>query len=595
MDSLMKWLQDKKSIQVDTETEGFFDFRNKVITLQIGTVHDQWVINVGCVDVTPLKHIFESPDVEKVFWNAKFDVKFLKHWYGWEVNRIYDGFLAECVLTTGLDERELSLGACAQNYLGVTLNKAVRGKILKVGLTDEVIKYAAEDVKYLHEIQSLQRTKTAEWELHKVVELENSVVRVFADMELNGMKLDPAAWLEVAKITKDNSKQLHLELDKLVKEEPKLQKFIKPYLQGNLFGESVREIKVEWDSPTQVLLLIRALGLDVDSTGEGVLSKYKNYHPIVAKFLSYKKQAKLVTSFGVDFLKFINPVTGRIHPDTWQILSTGRVSLNEPNLQQIPARSELGKKMRECFIEDEGYSIVGGDYSGCELRIIAQGSKDELWIETFLNNKDLHGEIASKLFNIDIKDVKKYTDFKPDITYRDITKTINFGLAYGMSEYKLASTADITVEKARQIILDYFKAVPAVKSFLEALGQYGVDNGFIRTYRPYRRVRWFEGVDEPDFKREGEIRRASMNTPIQGTNADLVKLALIKVYEEIKKNNYPVKIIITVHDEIRTRCKDEFAEEWKEIMGKIMTDCGKEFVQVVPMTVDCVISKNWSK
>ena len=169
-------------------------------------------------------------------------------------------------------------------------------------------------------------------------------------------------------------------------------------------------------------------------------------------------------------------------------------------------------------------------------------------------------------------------------------------LAYGMSEYKLADTIEISVDAARDIINKFFNAVPKVKIFLDNLGRMGKRHGRIRTPQPYGRIRWFQGYDNPnDFKRLGEIERASKNTPIQGANADLTKLALIEVYRYIKNNNLPVKIVLTIHDEIQTEVIDNFAKDWSVIMGDIMKNCGNVILKSIPMSVDCSVSDHWSK
>ena len=231
----------------------------------------------------------------------------------------------------------------------------------------------------------------------------------------------------------------------------------------------------------------------------------------------------------------------------------------------------------------------------CELRIIAEFSRDPVWVGAFKDGKDLHSELCAMTFGIDVKDVKSPTPFKPDIKYRDVQKTLNFGLAYGMSEYKLADTIEISVDEARRIIDKFFKAVPLVKQFLERLGNFGKQYGFIKTAPPYGRIRWFDGHDSMDYKRLGEIERQSKNMPIQGGNADMTKLALILLYKEIKENNYPVRLIHQVHDEIQTEVKEEFAEEWATIMEKIMKEAAGAILKEVPMSVDCKVAGYWSK
>lgn len=206
-------------------------------------------------------------------------------------------------------------------------------------------------------------------------------------------------------------------------------------------------------------------------------------------------------------------------------------------------------------------------------------------------------------FKIPIEDVEKPSHFKPEISYRDIQKTIDFGLAYGMSEFKLSSTMEVSIEVAAQIIEEFFSIVPDVKAFLDALGYSGKKNGYIRTPPPFGRIRWFEGHDSQDFRRLGEIERAAKNHPIQGSNADIIKLALLKCYEYIREKDWwnPViladkcKLIHNVHDEIQSEVNTDIAEYWKSEMNRLMLEAGAAVVKSIRMKVDCGIADHWSK
>ena len=234
-----------------------------------------------------------------------------------------------------------------------------------------------------------------------------------------------------------------------------------------------------------------------------------------------------------------------------------------------------------------------------ELRIIAEFSKDEVWLNAFKEGKDLHSVLCAMTFDIPITDVKKETPFKKGVTYRDVQKTINFGLAYGMSEFKLADTMEIPVSDAKNIINKFFKAVPKVEKFLRSLGELGKKRGYIKTSPPYQRIRWFEqwqyAVEHDDFKIMGEIERASKNSPIQGSNGDIIKQALIDVQQEIYTNNWDVKIILAVYDEIQTEVKADQAEAWKVKLDELMVTAAKKVLTEVPIVVDCGIHDYWQK
>lgn len=412
-------------IEVDTETTGFDPHTCQVITVQFGVPEIQFVVDTASYKLTEFKSLVES-DKLFLFQNAKFDLRFFLH-EGIKIKNIYDTFLAESILTTGLEDRELALDYLAHKYCGVFLNKSIRSKIHIEGLTTRVIKYAAEDVSVLSKIKEQQLKQIEELKLTEVLKLENEVVKVFARMEYTGVLIDSDKWSEVAKLTEAGTEQLEKELDAVVMSEPKLSKFWPRYNQLDLFGQETRQLEINWGSPKQKLQIFHDLGFKTDTTGDRFLQVNKKKHKLIQKILEYNKFSKLASAFGFNFLKFINKSTGRIHFNVKQILSTGRISVSEPNLNQIPSKGELGKKIRSCFIAKPGFKIVGGDYSGAELRIIAEFSKDPIWVNAFINGEDLHSVLCAATFNILITDVKQETPFKAGVTYRDVQKTVNFG------------------------------------------------------------------------------------------------------------------------------------------------------------------------
>ena len=412
-------------IQLDTETTGFDPHTCKILTQQFGTEDNQFVIDNKTIDPTYFKPILES---DKLFLlqNAKFDLGFFLK-LGIDIKNVYDTFLVECILTTGLEDRKLGLDAIAMKYCNVVLDKTIRGGIHREGLTTRVIKYCADDVTYLKQIMDKQLEQVEQYNLQNVVNLENQVTRVFAKMEYIGISINKEKWLEVSEITEKGTIEIEGKLDNILKAEPKLAKYVPKYVQGNLFDFEERELDINWGSPLQKLNILKDLGFDTDSTGDRFLQINKDKHPLIKELINYNRYSKLASAFGKEFLKFINKNTGRIHYNVWQILSTGRISVSEPNLNQIPSKGELGKQIRNCFIPQQGYKIVGGDYSGMELRIIAEFSKDPLWVNAFNDGQDLHSVLCSATFDIPITDVKQETPFKKGVTYRDIQKTINFG------------------------------------------------------------------------------------------------------------------------------------------------------------------------
>ena len=593
-------------VAVDTETEGLFNHKHKVVLLQVSNGIDAYAIDVRCNSILPLKKVLESKTC--LLQNAKFDYKFLK-FHGITLTSIIDTFLNECILTNGLENRELSLEALALKYTNYKLDKSVRNQFVNIGsapYTDKQIIYGVEDVLCLHEINSKQQLELKSWDLVEAANLEYKACLALADIEYNGMGFNPEAWLKLAEKAESNIALYEGELDELVLQEPKLKCFIKPGLQLGLFGVTDRKVLINWNSPTQMLKVFTSLGLKIESSSEKEIQKYQDKYPLVKKFIDFKKDSKLVSTYGRDFLRYINPNTKRIHGDFWQILDTFRVSCGgsktnnraSVNLQNLPAKNEY----LNCFIADKGNKIIGIDYAGQEARIAASGSKDELWVNTFLAGKDLHSEVCKLMFGIEDSLVRTKPEFLRGKSYRDVAKTINFGVLFGMSEFKLSNTLMISVDEAKALIEKYFAATKQLKSYLDGCANYGIKRGYIRTYKPYSGIRWFPQWKQnlsgwEDKKVIGEISRASYNTPVQGTGAQMTKRALVLIREYILNNNlsHLVKLVHVVHDAIYTECEESFATEFAEIQSNLMIEAGKEYNFPVAMETDVSITDCWSK
>lgn len=607
VEQMIEYFADKDEVQVDTETQGEFNFVNQILLIQFGDFDNQFVANFQELTLAEKNlindKILNNLSICKLFHNSKFDIKFFWH-HGMDIQNIYDTMLAEIILNAGKSTEKgfYSLYGVAKRYCNVELDKETRGVINRIGFTTRVIQYAADDVKYLSKIKEQQVLQLRKYglarediqDIYTVCGLEMNGILALTEIEYNGIYLDTSKWADIKREVHTKVQEIEGAIDRIVNKDPRLSRYTKIY--QDLFTPAYETTSVNWSSHSQKLKVLKEIFPDIESTAERELSRYKNKHPIVKALLEYSKAKKLATSFADTLESHINPVTKRIHTDIWPILDTGRISTSKPNLQQIPSRTELGGKMRACFTAQPGNKMVGGDYAQCELRIIAEASNDPVWVEAFKSGKDLHSVLCAMTFDIPIEDVEKPSHFKPDIKYRSIQKTVSFGLSYGMSEYKLADTIEVSEDVARGIIDKFFSKVPKVKEFLDMLGYLGKSRGFIRTPKPYQRIRWFDGYqNKDDFKRQGEIERASKNHPIQGGNADMTKLALVLIYREIRANNYPVKIIHAVHDEIQCECPEEFAETWKPIMARLMLEAAGVILKTIPMEVDCKISGHWSK
>jgi DNA polymerase-1 len=273
--------------------------------------------------------------------------------------------------------------------------------------------------------------------------------------------------------------------------------------------------------------------------------------------------------------------------------------MSKPNLQQVSSKHELSAEIRALFVSEPDTSFIISDYSSCELRIVANHSKDPAWLKIYEENKDLHSELCALTFDIPVEDAETISPYGGQ-KYRSIQKTINFGLIYGMSKFKLSNTLKISVEAADAIITKFFAACPKVYDFLEMVGELAATRRYIRTGQPFGRLRKFKGYSSNDSKYTirkivESNRRKGKNHPFQGGNADIIKLALVYIYERKEKLNLPVKLILQVHDEIILQVHDSIVESEKIEVKNLMIAAGKVCVPLVPMECEPVDSKVWVK
>jgi DNA polymerase-1 len=357
--------------------------------------------------------------------------------------------------------------------------------------------------------------------------------------------------------------------------------------------EETRQTHINWGSPSQTLKLFQILVPELEDVNGKKLNKYRYKHKLIDEYIKYKERTKLANAYGNKFFNYVS-CDGRVHTNFSQILDTGRVSSSKPNMQQIPSDNTF----RNCFIAPQGWVFVSSDYSSQELNVIAYGSQDPVWLEALEKGLDLHGVCADLVF----EDKWRNADADEKKKLRTQIKAINFGLAYGMGPFKLADTLQISKQEAEALIEKYFTEFPNIRDFLTKLGTFGTRNGYIRTFKPFKRRRWFDTWypkiwdDRSKLQEFGSIERASKNTPIQGSSADMTKLALVYIHKEIQSNwEGDVKIVMTVHDQIDTICKEEVASEWARKMTMEMERAAKVIIPNGLLKADTNISKTWEK
>ena len=637
-------------VGLDTETQGFSPFLKKLLLLQLGNKDFQVVIDCTTIDVTLYKEYLES-DRLFIGWNLKFDIKFL-FYHGIVPTKLYDGFIAEKMRWLGYPSgmHSLSLKSAGENYLGIELDKSIRGEIIwRKELTDEIIIYSANDVKYLEDIMNKQLEILLPRGQKLALEVENRAILPTAYFEFCGVNLDVEKWK--AKMAKDQEalNKAKERLDNFVvdmyKEDKSFSKFIK-IVEPDLFGFSKAgpACNINWNSSKQVILFLESLGFKLETKDKAtggikksvdatVIEGQKNVHPIAEVYLNFKAAQKVTSTYGQNFLDLINPVTGRLHTSFNQIgtdthrYSSGGGEDKEVipgkkvplvNLQNLPADAET----RACFCAEKGNKWISADYSGEESVILANIAKDTAMIDLFTNGcGDLHSLVAKmvypeELHDIPVEDVKK---LRPDL--RKKAKAPEFTFAYGGDANTLIGRDHIPEEEARQIEANYRKGFKGVAAYQAYQRKIVMQLGYINTcpevgYRAYiydydklkatqnkfnkdfwdtyRRLKATDPtnpiVEEVRyyFKRKSASERQSINYPIQSRGSAIFKICAVNLFNWVVKNGLfgKVKFCIPAHDEFNIEAPEEIAEEVANKLHECMVKAGKFICRIVPLDAE---------
>lgn len=612
---------DKPVLGVDSETEGFFNFNNSMIMLQIGDEKNQFVIDTRVTDISMLKSVFESTRILKLFWNFKFDCKFLAK-ANLPTRNVFDGMLAEVIIRNGYKNNDYSLGHAVRKYCNRELDKSTRNQFIGLKgapFTDKQIKYGAEDVEFLIEIYKKQTNSLKIKDLEVTAKIENRFVEVLSQIELNGFYLNSDKWKHLDGMNKENLIKARQVLDNYIIDNNH-ERFIDNQL--DLFSTE-KKVTVNWDSPKQTIEYLKFLGVDTtvtdkrtglikDTCEETHLKKYKSKFEFIGIYLTYKGLAKSVSTYGLEFLKHINPVTGRIHSNYWQIVTTGRMSSNDPNLQNIPA----GEEYRSCFEGQGDNMLVVADYSAQEPRVTADKCQDPALIDFFFNGDgDIHSLVASKMYSvIEGKEVKVTKQNAPE--KRQIGKVLNLKLDYGGSAYTVKDDLKVSEEEAQKFIDALEQAFPTKKSYFDSVIKDTFNNGYILIDNVTRRKVFIDGFEnfkqmQKDaknprviknksfwstfYKFKGSVERASKNFPIQGTSGSMTKLAAILLTDKLEELNLVshIKIVNMVHDEIVLEVSPVYINKACELISNCMELAGKTFCKTIPMIAEAIVCKYW--
>ena len=590
-------LKKEKMLGLDVESNSLDPYTGQLILVQIGTPEISYLFDVRPLDLNKLpafKELMEDPTKIKIIQNAKFEYAYIKVKYGIKIANVFDTMLADGVLSAGLNEK-LGLDKIIERRLQLesdimdqkkTLQKSFANMPRTARISEEQRKYAAVDTLILFPLMEKQIRLLHKENLLKIAKLEFATAPVVAEMELNGVWIDTVRWREIIR-------NLTVKRDELAKE---FQEAVRPYYtssQFGLFGGMADAINI--NSSTQLMdLFNNRLGLNLPSTSNGVLSREP--HPVVKILSDYRSYEKLISTYGEKLLSKINKKTGRIHPEFQQIrTATGRFACNNPNLQNIP-RNSKDAPFRECFNPEPGYKLVVSDYSSFEMRILAELSGDEKMIHALNEGLDIHSYTAALMFDKPYSDdfKKKYPEL------RQMAKPIGFGLMYGMGAMGLTSQVyawtgtEISVDDGEDLINRYFASYPSVKKFLDKTAKNAIRRGWSVT--PAGRKRWYRKPDklDPDYRRKiSSIQREAKNHPIQGTNADAIKYALVFVQERIAKDGIDGKIVSTVHDEIVCEVREDQADDFGKLLSDEMIRAGELFIHKVNIKSDPFVGNVW--
>ena len=522
-----------------------------------------------------LKEIFENEKIEKYGYNLAEDYIILKQNGITMKNIVYDAKVAAYILNP---TSKYDLEIIARDYLEIDNNEYLQTQGIKeenaqTSLFDEPQKEENTqkiiNCLYAEEIYKLSEITIKKLEEIDAIDLFNNIdmptVEVLAEMQWNGMYLDETELEDYGQELKDRLEILTQEIYEICGEEFNINSTKQ---LGEILFEKLRLPVVKKTKS--------GYSTDVD-----VLEKLKQEHPVIEKLLEYRQLMKLNSTYVEGMKPYINPKTKRIHSFFHQtITATGRISSTEPNLQNIPTRFELGKQLRKVFKPAEGSIYIDADYSQIELRVLAHISNDEHMVQAFNNGEDIHKQAASKVFNTPIDEVTK--------EQRSNAKAVNFGIVYGISDFGLGEQLGISRKKAKQYIEQYLEQYSGIKKFMTDIVEHAKETGYVETL--FKRRRYIPELKSNNYMVRQFGQRAAMNTPIQGTAADIMKIAMINVLKELKKRKLKSKIVLQVHDEMMIEAVLEEVEEVKEILKNCMETA---ITLNVPLIAEVSEATNW--
>ena len=523
--------------------------------------------------IEELRPFFENTSIEKIGQNLKYDIKVLAKYHIKVKGKLFDTMLAHYLINPDMRHNMDVLAETYLNYTPVSITELIgkKGKNQKsmrdVPLNEQT-EYAVEDADITLQLKQHFEKELDDAGTRKLFDdIEIPLLRVLAAMEVEGINLD-------ADFLQSLSGDLNADIERLTSE---------------IFAEAGEEFNI--GSPKQLGEILfdkmklvekpKKTKTGQYSTAEDVLSYLAKDHPIIQKVLDYRGLSKLKSTY-VDALPGQVAADGRVHTDYMQtVAATGRLSSNNPNLQNIPIRTERGRQVRKAFVpRDANHTLLAADYSQIELRIIAALSEESTMIQAFTDGEDIHASTAAKVFNIPLEEVTR--------EQRSNAKTVNFGIIYGVSAFGLSNQTDLSRAEAKELIDNYYKSYPKLRNYMSELVDFARENGYVKTVLDRRR--YLNGINSSNGVVRGAAERNAVNAPIQGSAADIIKIAMINIFEKLENSDFKTKMLLQVHDELVFDVPNDELDAMKEL---IQIEMESAFKMTVPLDVEVGIGQNW--
>ncbi|SDK70571.1 DNA polymerase I [Salinimicrobium catena] len=520
-----------------------------------------------------LKPFFAAEDIEKVGQNLKNDIKVLAK-YGVEFKGpLFDTMLAHYLINPDMRH---GLDVLSETYLNYTpvfveelLGKGKNRKSMRDIPLEEQTEFSVEDADVILQLKQKFAPELKEANTEKLFnEIEIPLVKVLADMELEGIRLDKEFLSSLSEELENDIKNLEKDIYETAGEEFNIGS---PKQLGIILFEKLKLVEKPKKTKTGQY-----------STGEDILSALAPNHKIVQQVMDYRGLVKLKNTY-IDALPLqVEESTGRVHTEYMQtVAATGRLSSNNPNLQNIPIRTERGRQVRKAFVpRDEEHVLLAADYSQIELRIIASLSKEDNMIQAFKDGQDIHTSTAAKVFGVPMEEVTR--------EQRSNAKTVNFGIVYGVSAFGLSNQTNLSRGEAKDLIDTYYKTYPKLRNYISEQIDYAREHGYVQTILGRRR--YLRDINSQNAVVRGAAERNAVNAPIQGSAADIIKLAMINIHRRLKAENFKTKMLLQVHDEL---VFDVYKPELEEVKKLVRSEMESAFIMDVPLDVDMGTGMNW--